>query len=100
MALDERSLPGEQFRLLAARLRAIGRDKRLRRIGVVSAALGEGKTTGPLGLARALALERQRRVLLLELDLRRPAIDGALGLQPPRRWASGSTSRERATSRS
>ena len=83
VALDQRSLPGEQFRLLAARLRAIGRDKRLRRIGVVSAALGEGKTTVALGLARAFGLERQRRVLLLELDLRRPAIDHALGLQPP-----------------
>lgn len=81
--LDERSLPGEQFRLLAARLRAIGRDKRLRRIGVVSAALGEGKTTVSLGLARALALDRQRRVLLLEFDLRRPAIDRALALEPP-----------------
>jgi Mrp family chromosome partitioning ATPase len=81
--LDERSLPGEQFRLLGARLRAIGRDKRLQRIGVVSAALGEGKTTVSLGLARALALDRQRRVLLLEFDLRRPAIDKALGLEPP-----------------
>jgi Mrp family chromosome partitioning ATPase len=81
--LDERSLPGEQLRLLAARLRAMGLDRRLRRIGVVSSALGEGKTTVALGLCRSLALERQRRVLLLELDLRRPAIDAALGLQPP-----------------
>jgi Mrp family chromosome partitioning ATPase len=81
--LDERSLPGEQLRLLAARLRAMGLDRRLRRIGVVSSALGEGKTTVSLGLCRALALERQRRVLLLELDLRRPAVDAALGVQPP-----------------
>ena len=81
--LDERSLPGEQLRLLAARLRAMGLDRRLRRIGVVSSALGEGKTTVALGLCRSLALERQRRVLLLELDLRRPAVDAALGLQPP-----------------
>jgi Mrp family chromosome partitioning ATPase len=81
--LDERSLPGEQFRLLSARLRALGRDKRLRRVGVVSASLGEGKTTVSLGLARALALERQRRVLLLEFDLRRPALDQTLGLEPP-----------------
>jgi Mrp family chromosome partitioning ATPase len=80
--LDERSLPGEQFRLLAARLAALGRDKRLRRIGVVSSSLGEGKTTVSLGLARALALDASRRVLLLELDLRRPALDDALGLEP------------------
>ncbi len=81
--LDRRSLPGEQFRLLGARVRAVGRDRRLRRIGVVSAALGEGKTTVSLGLAGALAVERQHRVLLLELDLRRPAIDRAFGLEPP-----------------
>jgi capsular exopolysaccharide synthesis family protein len=81
--LDERSLPGEQLRLLAARLRAMGLDRRLRRIGVVSSALGEGKTTVSLGLCRALALERQRRVLLIEVDMRRPAIDNALGLEPP-----------------
>jgi Mrp family chromosome partitioning ATPase len=93
--LDERSLPGEQLRLLAARLRAMGLDRRLRRIGVVSSALGEGKTTISLGLCRALALERQRRVLLLELDLRRPAVDAALGLQPPavgmRQYLEGSS---------
>jgi Mrp family chromosome partitioning ATPase len=82
--LDDRTLPGEQFRLLGARLRALGRDKRLRRIGVVSSALGEGKTTVSLGLARALALDRQRRVLVLEFDLRRPAVDRALGLLPPK----------------
>jgi succinoglycan biosynthesis transport protein ExoP len=82
--LNDRSLPGERFRLLAARVRALGRDKRLRRIGVVSTTLGEGTTTVSLGLARALALDRKRRVLLLELDLRRPALDRALGLAPPR----------------
>lgn len=81
--LDERSLPGEQLRLLAARLRAMGLDRRLRRIGVVSSSLGEGKTTVSLGLCRALALERQRRVLLVEFDLRRPSIEAALGLSSP-----------------
>jgi capsular exopolysaccharide synthesis family protein len=83
LALDESSLPGEQFRLLGVRVRALGRDRRLRRIGVVSAAQGEGKTTVALGLARALAVDGQHRVLLVELDLRRPAIDRALGLPPP-----------------
>ena len=82
--LDDRSLAGEQFRLLGARVLALGRDKRLRRIGIVSAALGEGKTTVALGLARALSLDRQSRVLLLEFDLRRPIIDHTLGLKPPR----------------
>ena len=81
--LDECSAPGEQCRLLGTRLRALGRDKRLRRIGVVGAARGEGTTTVALGLARALSRDRHRRVLLLELDLDRPALDEALGIAPP-----------------
>jgi len=91
--LDERSAAGEQCRLLGARLRALGRDKRLRRIGVVGSARGEGSTTVALGLARALAHDHRRRVLLVELDLRRPALEEDLGLDPPavgvRRYLDG-----------
>ncbi len=81
--LDERSAPGQQCRLLGARLRALGRDKRLRRIGVVGAGRGEGSTTVALGLARALAQDHRLRVLLVDLDLRRPALEEELGLDPP-----------------
>jgi len=81
--LDEHSGPGEQCRLLGARLRALGRDKRLRRIGVVGSSPGEGSTTVALGLARALSHDRHGRVLLLELDVRHPALDEELGLAPP-----------------
>ena len=83
VVLDEHSAQGEQCRLLGTRLLALGRDKRLRRIGVVASSPGEGTTTVALGLARALSRDRPRRVLLLELDLRRPALDGELGLDPP-----------------
>ncbi|HSD29892.1 MAG TPA: hypothetical protein VLL75_21505 [Vicinamibacteria bacterium] len=81
--LDERSAQGEQCRLLAARLVALGRDKRLRRIGMIASSPREGTTTVALGLARALSRERRRRVLLLELNLRRPALDDELGVDPP-----------------
>jgi Mrp family chromosome partitioning ATPase len=61
-------------------VRALGRDKRLRRVGVVGCGPGEGATTVALGLARALAAEPRQRVLYLELDLKRPAADRELGL--------------------
>lgn len=93
VVLDERSRQGAEFSLLAARLRALGRDRRLRRVGVISAARGDGSTTVALGLARALAADRGRRVLLLELDLGLPGVDAALGLAPPelglRRYLKG-----------
>jgi Mrp family chromosome partitioning ATPase len=81
--LDERTPQGAALRLLANRLRALGRDKRLRRIGVVGASPGEGSTTVALGLARALAAEPPARVLFLELDLTHPSVDRELRLAPP-----------------
>jgi Mrp family chromosome partitioning ATPase len=82
-AFDEGSPQGAGLRLLANRLRALSRDKRLRRIGVVGCERGEGTTTVALGLARALALEPAQRVLYLELDLKRPTADRELGLLAP-----------------
>jgi len=93
--LAERSPAAERCQLLGARLVALGRDKRLRRIGVIAANQGEGATTVALGLARALSRERGRRVLLLELDLRRPRLDRTLGVAPPeagvRQYLAGQT---------
>lgn len=82
-AFDERTTQGAQLRALAIRLRALGRDKRLRRIGVVGSVAGEGSTTIALGLARALGTTPGVRVLFLELDFANPAADRALRLAPP-----------------
>jgi Mrp family chromosome partitioning ATPase len=82
-ALDERTRQEGGLRLLATRLRALGRDKRLRRIGVVGCSAGEGATTVALGLSRALAAEPRQRVLYLELDLRHPAADEVLRFAAP-----------------
>jgi Mrp family chromosome partitioning ATPase len=81
--LAKNSSAGEQLRLLASRLRTLGRERPLRTVGVVSATPGEGKTTVAIGLARAFA--GRERVLLVEADLRRPAVDETLGFAPPRR---------------
>jgi capsular exopolysaccharide synthesis family protein len=80
--LSDDGMASEQLRLLATRVRARSREKRLRTIGVVSAAPGEGKTTVAVGLARALSSGGRERVLLMEADLRRPALDKALGIPP------------------
>ena len=72
----------EQFRVLRSRVERLGRERPLRCVGLVSAAAGEGKTTVSIGLAHALALVPERRVLLIEADIRRPALGRSLGFEP------------------
>jgi Mrp family chromosome partitioning ATPase len=80
MALGRDSLVVEEFRSLGARVRSLGEEKPFRCIGVVSALGGEGKTTMALGLAYALALDGQSRILFVEADLRKPAAGRYLGI--------------------
>jgi capsular exopolysaccharide synthesis family protein len=79
--LSTRSLLAEEFRLLKIKIRQLSEQRPFRCIGVVSASAGEGKTTVALGLAANLAQEADRRVLLIEADLRRPAIEKYLGIE-------------------
>lgn len=74
--------PGfEPFRVLRTKLRALGETRCL---GVVSATAREGTSAVALGLATALAQERERRVLLIEASLRAPALGRILGLAEER----------------
>jgi Mrp family chromosome partitioning ATPase len=82
-AFDERTPQGAQLRALAGRVRALNRDKRVRRIGVVGSVADEGTTTVALGLSRALGTTPGQRVLFLELDFANPAADRALRIAPP-----------------
>ena len=67
--------PGESesFQLIRAHLRYFNVDRELRTLLVASAAPGDGKTTVARHLASAAARVGSR-VLLLEVDLRRPTI--------------------------
>jgi protein-tyrosine kinase len=52
----------------------------LHTIGIASATNGEGKTLTAVNLALSLAAEPNQRVLLIDLDLRRPSVASVLGL--------------------
>jgi len=69
----------EEFRFLAAKVAGIA-SERFTTIGVVSTGPSEGKTTVSLGLTAALARISQHRALLVEADLRQPAVERYLGL--------------------
>jgi capsular exopolysaccharide synthesis family protein len=79
--LQPESAVAEQFRSLRARLDALAASRPLRTIAVASALDGEGKTMAAIGLAAVSAMQLARRVVLVECDLRQPAIATALGLR-------------------
>ena len=80
--LQPNSYVAEQFRALRGRIDALGSEGKLRSIMVSSAMPGEGKTTAAVNLGIVTGLSLDRRVLLVDCDLRRPAIHRAFGIQP------------------
>jgi capsular exopolysaccharide synthesis family protein len=65
----------EQYRRLAATLHHAQSERDIRVVMVVSAATGEGKTLTATNVALTLSESYQRRVVLVDADLRRPSID-------------------------
>lgn len=73
----------QHYRQLALRLRDEAEERHCRSIVVTSAQSGEGKTTTSCNLAVQLGrLHQNSRVVLVDLDLRRPSVDRALGAAP------------------
>jgi capsular exopolysaccharide synthesis family protein len=73
----------ERFRHLAVRVRHELEQRRAKVLLVASALRQEGKTVTSCNLALALAsMASERRIALLDLDLRRPSVASALGVRP------------------
>ncbi len=82
VALDKPdSAAAEQFRVLHQRLLRLAARKPLRVVAVTSAGRREGRTTTAANLALTAVREGQPTVLV-EGDLRRPALAALLGLAP------------------
>ena len=79
MRADPRSAVAEAYRTLAANLQLASVDRQVQTVGVTSPAAGEGKSTTIANLAIALA-DNGRRVVLVDADLRRPALHELFGL--------------------
>jgi capsular exopolysaccharide synthesis family protein len=71
----------EQYRRAAAILHHAQREHNVKVVMVASALPGEGKTLTSINLALTLSESYQRRVLLIDADLRRPMIHQVLGLK-------------------
>ena len=80
-----RSFEAEQYRTLCQIIESRRRSSKLQVIAVSSAGIGDGKTTTTLNLAGALAQTHGSRVLLIDGDLRCPAVAAQLRLGGPNR---------------
>jgi capsular exopolysaccharide synthesis family protein len=77
---DPTTLGAEKFRSLATRLENLRRERELKSLQITSSIVNEGKTLVSANLAITLAKECAAKVLLVEGDLRRPALSSQLGL--------------------
>jgi protein-tyrosine kinase len=70
------------FRMLRTQVMQRMDEHGWRSIAVLSPGADDGKTTTAVNLAISLANDRHHTVLLVDCDLRRPAIAGMFGLEP------------------
>lgn len=82
IVVDENTSPvsREQYRRLAAALHRSRELTGVRVVMITSAAVGEGKTLTASNLALTLSESYQKKVLLIDADLRRPAVQSVFRL--------------------
>jgi capsular exopolysaccharide synthesis family protein len=76
------SLAAEQYRQLRTRLSHAEGASNLRTVLITSPQKGEGKSVTSANLALTMAQELQRRVIIIEADLRKPSLQHLFGLPP------------------
>lgn len=72
------------YKVLRTRVLQRLRASQFNVIGVTGAGPGEGKTLTAINFAYSLAQDVNHRVILLDLDLRRPSVHEYLGISPPK----------------
>jgi protein-tyrosine kinase len=76
---DAKRIEAEPFRTLRSRLSQIADTRTLKRILITSSVPAEGKTFVAANLAQAIVCQPDRRVLLIDADLRASQLHVALG---------------------
>jgi capsular exopolysaccharide synthesis family protein len=79
--LTPAAFEAEQYRALRHTVEHLHNTEHIQVIAMSSPAMGDGKTLTALNLAGALAQAPNARVLLIDADLRRPAVHQFLGLE-------------------
>jgi capsular exopolysaccharide synthesis family protein len=81
--VDRESMAAEKFRFLGIRLRQLRQSRPLKKVLITSSIPQEGKSMVAANLACTLSRRQQQKTLLLEGDLRRPALSEMFGLGKP-----------------
>jgi protein-tyrosine kinase len=74
VALEKESPGSEQYKILREQVKRLRVESGIRNFSVTSAVKRDGKTTVAVNLAAALSLDYEEQVLLIDGDLRAPAI--------------------------
>ena len=80
IALDPLTVIGEQFRMLRTRLGLLQKEKGIKTVLITSSVPGEGKTFAACCLAGVFAQEPEKRVLLIDCDMRKPGSGSNIGV--------------------
>lgn len=86
--LEPTSFAAEQYRTVRLAIETLRRERGTRVVAISSPGRGDGKTMTALNVAGALAQGHDARVVLVEADLRHPAVGRALGLPATRGLSS------------
>src|SRR5215813_4616036 len=74
VALEKESLGSEQYKILRQQIKRLRAESGIRNFSITSPVKRDGKTTVAVNLAVALSLDYEEQVLLIDGDLRAPAI--------------------------
>ncbi len=76
---DPKAIAAEQYRVLRSRIEHLSQEKGFRTFIITSPAVGEGKSMTAANLAISMAQSKDRRVALVDCDLRRPSLHRLFG---------------------
>jgi capsular exopolysaccharide synthesis family protein len=86
--LEPTSLAAEQYRAVRLAIETFRHERGTRTVAITSPGRGDGRTITAINLAGALAQAPDARVVLVEADLRHPAVARALGMPAGRGLSS------------
>lgn len=78
--LEKQSHIAEQYKVLRTNLYSLSPENPIKTVVITSAQAREGKTITCCNLAITLALDKEKKVLLVDADLRKPAVHSLFGL--------------------